>query len=309
MGLGEIVALSASLAWALGVNVYGDLSKKYSPAVINFNRAIVAFPLFLLAFLISTLLKDGTLESFFVVTGTDIFWLLMSCVASYALGDLLFFKSVDSPLQVTGALAIASTYPLWSALTGVIFFGQKLNVFSIVGLLIVVSGTIGVIIFSRKSEHARALSKRDQKSKRKLVLAALLAFCVSLFWSFNIFSINKVRHLDSFISNAYRLGFAILLCPLVAKIVLGSGKVKMSKKDFLATLPMFIFEGFGGSLCYVYGLSHTTLAVGAVLTSLSPVLSVPIYAFRHREKPEFRKTAAIVFVVIGLVLLVVFDGF
>jgi drug/metabolite transporter (DMT)-like permease len=67
----------------------------------------------------------------------------------------------------------------------------------------------------------------------------------------------------------------------------------------------FVIEGFGGSLFYLYGLSHSRLAVGAVLTSLAPVVSVPVAVAFGLERFSLARTAGVTMVVLGIILLFV----
>lgn len=297
MTFGILAAFLASLTWALGVNVYSDLVKKYTPSAINFNRALVAGPIFCVAAVIFARFQSPTQHFEWTFPPANILWLALSCISSYAVGDLLFFKSSHSPLKVTGALAIASIYPIWSALFGYLFFNQSSGAWGLLGLFLAVGGSVGVILSSKQ--------KSDEVGLAGVGPATALALVVSIFWALNAFSIGRVVGQDSFSANGIRMGFALFFCPLFGRIFLGSGKVFMRREDFLKALPVFIFEGFGGSYFYVYGVSHTSLAMGAVLTSLAPVLSVPIYFIRHRELPGAQKMFSILVVVAGLWLLLV----
>jgi drug/metabolite transporter (DMT)-like permease len=68
-------------------------------------------------------------------------------------------------------------------------------------------------------------------------------------------------------------------------------------------LPALVADSIVGALAYVYGLSHTDLAVGATLSSLAPLFSVPFAIAAGEERFDARRSAAIVVTVAGIVLL------
>ncbi len=58
-----------------------------------------------------------------------------------------------------------------------------------------------------------------------------------------------------------------------------------------------------GAYLFMYGLSHSPLILGATLTSLAPVLSVPVSLALRLEKFSFFRSFGVVLVVVGLAFL------
>ena len=54
---------------------------------------------------------------------------------------------------------------------------------------------------------------------------------------------------------------------------------------------------------FLYGLSHSSLVLGVTLSSLAPVLSVPIAIALRVERFSIKRTLAIIVVAVGLALL------
>lgn len=54
----------------------------------------------------------------------------------------------------------------------------------------------------------------------------------------------------------------------------------------------------------MYGLTHSTLAVGASLSSLSPVVAVPVAIYLGWEAPSLKRIGGVLAVVAGVCLLV-----
>jgi drug/metabolite transporter (DMT)-like permease len=65
-----------------------------------------------------------------------------------------------------------------------------------------------------------------------------------------------------------------------------------------------VLEACIGSSLFVYALAHTDLAVGATLTSLAPLISVPLAILLGEERWSAPRTAAVAGTVAGVVLLV-----
>ncbi len=296
--LGPLSALAGSFTWALGIDVYSELSKKYSPSVVNFSRATVAAPLFLIAFLTQSSWQGSLETDLLLVNSSHFFWLILSTLGSYAVGDLIFMKSSLSPLGPSGALALASVYPIWSALIGVFFKNESLSAIAFVGLLIIVAGTIGVILSSQQSR------KKIDAYEVSLATAATLALFTSLIWSMNIYAVSHIQELPTTLSNLIRMIAALLLCPLFGFLILGARPRLMELSDFKKSLPIFVLEGFGGSIFFIYGVANSSMTVGAVFTSLAPVLAVPIAYFRHGTHLSIKKVSSVLIIVAGLWLLI-----
>jgi drug/metabolite transporter (DMT)-like permease len=223
-------------------------------------------------------------------------WLALSIFASYGLGDSIFLWATLS-LGVPAALAISSSYPIWTALIGLIFRHEALTPLQTVGLLVTVGGVI-VVILSEPRE-----GKRAQATKRGLVLA----FISSLFWAINGCSVSQGGEgINPAAANAFRMATGMAMVFVVSRISGARGRVLLPMRELRRNWWLFLVEAFLGSLVFVYGLSHSRLAVGATLASLAPVLSVPVAWAAGIERFSFKRTAGICLVVSGLCLLLGF---
>jgi drug/metabolite transporter (DMT)-like permease len=68
-------------------------------------------------------------------------------------------------------------------------------------------------------------------------------------------------------------------------------------------LPLLADTGLG-SVAFAYGITHTDLALGATLSSLSPLVALPIAAVLGTERVTLGKVIAVSITVGGVVLLV-----
>ncbi len=300
--MGSLCSFLSSCTWAIGVSTYSTLSRRYPGTSINFNRALVALPLFFLL----TLLQ-GNIHELSRIQWHQISWFATGILTSYALGDTLFLISTHT-LGVPGALAIASTYPLWSAVAGWIFRGERLSFLAVTGLMLAVGGVVSVILGARGGGKSSEMHTGKAHWK-----GALLALLASFLWATNTYaSAQGSGGMPSSVANIVRMGMALFICPVIGRLVfhhqLKKGQLlpMLSFSDFKKTFVIFMIEGFGGSFTYMYGLAHAPLAVAASLSSLAPVISVSAAWMRKTEELNFLKTAGVLAAVAGSSLLVIF---
>jgi drug/metabolite transporter (DMT)-like permease len=293
METGPLCAFLASATWAIGASGYARLSRTHSPFAVNLARSLIAGPLFLLtAFALAGSWSAG-LAGFRLMHWSHFGWFALSMFASYGFGDVLFLLSTRS-LGVPAALAIASSYPLLTALMGYFFEGQALSPAQVLGLGITVTGVITVILSGAQSEKKIVNWKG----------VALAATC-SVFWATNSLSISRAGHdIPAAVANSVRMGLAICLSLVMGTVFAPGSRLFLSIKDIKSYLWIFLIEAFGGSYFFMYGLSHSRLAIGATLSSLAPVLSVPVAWALGIEKFSVRRTVGVFLVVLGLCLLV-----
>lgn len=295
--IGALAALASSFTWSAGSAVYARLSREYAPSQVSFTRALVALPLFLLS---AFFLDSPDIAHIWdrLVSG-NAFWLLVSMIASYGLGDVAFLWSTRS-LGLPGALALASSYPFWSAAAGVAVQGEALAPLQIAGVICTVTGTMIVVLVGYRHRQRHAGHWLD-----RFEVGVGLGFLTSLFWALNTFAVARGgQGLSAHVASAVRMAIALGLCPLIGFFIAKQWKGGIAWKSLKPVGWVFVLEAYGGSFFFMYGLSHAPLAVASALSSLAPVISVPAaWAGRH-EPVSWIKALGVCLAVMGAVLLV-----
>jgi drug/metabolite transporter (DMT)-like permease len=293
--LGPVCALMSSVTWAFGSTRYSELSAKYGPFAVNFSRALIALPLFIFAAIIMNGF-GGALSGYSALQTRQVLLLSLAMVGSYGFGDALFLWSTSS-LGVPGALAIASTYPFWTTLVGAAYKPEGLSARQFAGMCITVVGVVAVVLSARRVSRGATIGRPRT--------GFLLALAASFMWAMHSFIVSYVGPgLSPPVVNTVRMSASLVITSLMSAVLFRKKPVVLPPRSLVSSLWLFAYEAFGGSYFYVYGLSHSSVVVGVTLTALAPVLAVPIAWFLGTEKPNFRRTAGVAAVFVGLWLLV-----
>ena len=305
LGIGPLCAFGASVTWAVGSAGYSRLARGHSPFAVNFGRAMVGLPLFAIAVMLTSGGPFAAYSKLVSTPGSQLGLLAISIFASYGLGDVLFMWSTRS-LGVPAALAIASTYPLLTAGLGSWLQGEVLAPSQVFGLVMTVTGIVIVILSGSEptppsSEGAHA----SPSHVNRRAVGILLAFGTMLMWAINSSVTARAgKDLDPFVANFIRMTFALGMSTGLSRILAPGTEIVLPLRIFKKSLLLFVFEAFGGSLLFIYGLSHSPLAIGSTLSSLAPVLSVPVAWALGLERFSFFRTIGVIVVVVGLWFLV-----
>jgi drug/metabolite transporter (DMT)-like permease len=288
--LGALAAFTASVTWAFASTQYAAVAKAHGGARVALARGVAASALWL-TWLAAT---DG-LGSLAQIDLPRALVLLGSILCSYVLGDRVFFVAA-ARIGVSSALAIATIYPLWAALFGTFVRGEALGARRSCGIVCCLAGVSAVLWLSRS---------REPTERRAVWSGAALALSTSLFWAGNaVFLKQGTDGLTIYQANGFRYALGALLLAVMLPFTRGPAD-ELPTRDFLRQLraPLILDTGLG-SLCFVYGIAHTDLALGATLSSLSPLVALPIAVALGSERVTAGKVGAVCLTLFGVVLLV-----
>ncbi|HEX4338359.1 MAG TPA: DMT family transporter [Polyangiaceae bacterium] len=289
MTLGTVAAFVASVTWAFATTRYARASREVGSTRVNLARTFTALPAFAI---LRVVFGEGPLFAGF--TTERALWLLASIVCSYAVADSLFLAACRR-VGITTGLSIASTYPLWAAIWGTVVDGEAFGTERAAGTLLAVGGVIWLVRLGTRGESAR---ERDG-------VGLGLAVLVSVLWALNSIGVKRgATGIGLFDVNVFRFSAALLILAPQLRLPSERGRARAPTGGWVTLVPALLADCTLGSLAYVYGLSHTDLAVGATLSSLAPLISVPFAVAAGEERFDVRRLAAIVTTVLGVALLV-----
>ena len=137
--IGIISAIAAAISWTYACFVWRTQTEKYQSIDINLVKNIIAFVIFLPAFITFSF----STELRFIII------LLLSGVIGIGIGDTFYLKS----LKIVGTrktLSVETLSPLLAAVSGEIFISENLTIKSWLGILIISISLF--FILSKKSD-------------------------------------------------------------------------------------------------------------------------------------------------------------
>lgn len=291
--LGPLCALGSSVTWAFASGKYAERAEEFGGVRINFARA-----LFALGGWAAWLVLSGEGAGLAGLDAPRAAWLAVSIVCSYVLGDGVFYAAARRA-GVSSALAVATVYPLWAALYGALARGEPLGPLRLAGLA---GAVLGVALLLRLSGDAAA-APADARSAR---LGIALALVTSLFWAGNAICLKQgAEGLPLVQANVLRFAFgAALLWPRVLLENRRTPRHASMPAVIGALIAPLLLDTLIGSACYVYGLAHSELALGATLSSLSPVAALPLGVLSGSERITAPRAACVILIVVAVVALV-----
>ncbi len=287
--LGELAALGAALSWTVNSLLIERLGRGLSPWAMNLmtkSGGLVAVSLL-------SLILNGTLIP--LATGNQWLLLLLSGFVGFSIGDVFLYKGFQE-LGARRTMLVFSANPIITAVFGWILFGEGVEPLQIAGIILAVFGIMLVIRGDVPAEN--------QKTRGKAILYAVFAALGQA--GGVLLSKAGLADVDAVTGAQIRLiggaaGMALLLSvfrkwgsvPVMARSAQGWRMV--GTNVVLGTLI--------GMVLSLYAIKNTQVAVASILTSLTPVMILPISAIFLREKVSLYEAAGAGVTVLGVSLL------
>jgi len=288
--IGILSAFGAATSWTYACFIWRSQTQKYKSIDINLIKNIIAFLVFIPAFI-----------SFSPATELKyIFILLISGIIGIGLGDTFYLKSLQT-IGTRKTLSVENLSPLMAALSGEIFINENLTAKSWVGILIV---SISLFIILKKGNDFKGGSSTfSEKNNFKIfafpflsvlcaVLGGLFSRMVFLQSNLSPFLTTEIRLLGAIIFLISLKGFKI-------NFFLKNIDKKQQKRFFISIL---LGTNIGIFLQQVV-FKTLPIGVGWALLSTSPVISL---FFAKNEEREITKKIIFFtcFLFFGLTLIV-----
>jgi len=282
--LGEIAALLVSVCWTFSAVYFERAGKVIGSLQVNIIRLFLA--IILLGF--TTLFTKGT---FFPVDATTYnwFWLGISGIIGFFIGDIMLFKSYSIIGSRTANL-IMSIHPMLTAIISWFFLDEILSIKSIFAIIISMTGIIIAI--------------SNNKMKLNIPFKGfMLAFGGALGQAVGIiFSKKGMGTYDAIASTQIRAIFGFLCFAILITIlkrwnrVFNGLKSKNGMKDATAGS---IFGPFIGVSLSLFAVQHTQTGIASTLMALVPIFIILPSAIMFKEKITARQIIGAVISIAG----------
>ena len=291
--LGELAALFTALCWTITAIAFESAGRKVGSLSVNFIRLVVAFVLIGLF----TFVTRGMFLPF-DATATNWFWLFLSGLVGFVIGDLFLFQAYVEIGARISMLIMASVPPI-TAIVGFMMMGETLTLMDVVGMLITIGGIALVILV--KGSNA-------QKVKLSHPLKGLIyAFIGALGQAFGlVFSKFGMGDYNPFAATQIRIIAALIGFAIVVTVAKGWRKVFEALKHTKAMQHLSIGAVFGPFLGVSFSLmavQYTATGIASTIMSISRILIIPISIAVFKEKVTVKEVIGALITIVGVAIL------
>ncbi len=282
--IGEIASLLTAICWTLSAIYFEKAGRRIGSLSVNIIRIFLG-----VIFLgITTYFTRGM---FFPMDATayNWFWLGISGIVGFFLGDLFLFKSYTIIGSRTSQL-VMSLAPMITAIIGWFFLHEILSIKSILGIVVSVTG-IMIAVAGKK------LTLNVPLRGFLYALGGALGQAVGLILSkkgmgdYDAVAATQIRAIVAFAA------FAILVTFMKRwKRVLFTIR---DKKGMKATTIGAIFGPFIGVALSLYAVQHTSTGIASALMALTPIFIIVPSAIMFKEKITAPQVIGAVISIIG----------
>lgn len=287
--LGEILAVSSGLVWAVAVILFRISGRRVHPIGLNLFKTGLAF-----VFMAPTMLVLR-LPLFPSVPAASVGLLLLSGALGIAVSDTLFFHSLNR----LGASLVAIVDCFYSPFViglSFILLGEKLTAWQLLGAGLVVSAVLTV---SRE--------KRAEKLDGKNLAAGILYGVLAMFFvALGIVMAKPVLGTVSVVwATLVRLAGGTIALLLIVPFLRGRRAIfapLADRANWKALVPASFFGSYLSLVLWMGGMKYAKVSVAAVLNQLNTIFIVIIAAVALKERLTGWKVAAVVLAFLGAYL-------
>lgn len=282
--VGEIASLLTAVCWTFSAIYFEKAGRRVGSLSVNIIRIFLG-----VIFLgITTLFTRGM---FFPIDATSYnwFWLGLSGIVGFFLGDLFLFKSYTIIGSRTSQL-VMSLAPMITAVIGWFFLSEYLTPKSIAGIVVSVTG-IMIAVAGKKL-------RLDVPVKGFLyAIGGALGQAVGLILSkkgmgdYDAIAATQIRAIFGFAA------FALLVTFMRRwrKVILATGE----RKSMNAITIGAMFGPFIGVSLSLFAVKHTETGIASALMALTPIFIIIPSAIMFKEKITARQVTGAVISIIG----------
>lgn len=287
--LGEVLAVSSGLIWAVAVILYKVSGRTVHPLGLNLFKNVLA-----MAFLVPALAALGR-PIVPHIPFRSLALLLLSGFLGIAVSDTFFFHSLNR----LGASVVAIVDCFYSPFViglSFLLLGERMKAWQLIGVALIITAVLA----------ASRTKGEDRVSRKDLVLGLLFGVLAMFFVAVGIVIVKPVLAAESVLSaTLVRLvGGTVPLAVLVPalpgrKAILGPLFVRSNWK---ALVPASFFGSFLSLIAWMGGMKYAAASVAAALNQLNTIFIVILAGIFLKERLGGWKIAAVLLAIVGAYL-------
>lgn len=291
--IGEISALGSASCAAVGGTFLKTQMRQVDAIVINFWRLGFAA-----AFFIVILLLTHGFNDLIHISWITLIYLLASTFLTPVMGGTFYLKSL-SLIGLSRSIAISGIFPFFTIVLAVLFLGESLTWFIVLGAILVAYGVY--LITSSFKRYVSGSAVFFSEDHRKGVLLAIMT---ALFWACSVILLKLViRDMNIIAVNAIRFPLAVLLLLIFIPRTNAFRMIRKQPRSVAVIALGGIFDMGLGSLLFLFALQHTGAVRTTILTSVSPLFAAPLGIAFLKEKVTLKVVLGILLTIVGIWLV------
>ncbi len=289
-GFGMAAALVAALAWTLVSLIARDLTVRFPSLSLNIIRSAGGSVL-----LVPLAMVLGDLPA--VGRASALAWacLVLSVLIALGIGDTAFFESTKV-LGVARAMTISTAgYPVVASGLALWWFGERITLAMALGSAVTLGGLVLIV-----SEGGAASLGPIEGRRRALGLATIAA----LAWAVSAAMMKPpIREIEPLAIQAVRLPLSTLLL-WATPWARGTARGLWAQWHIVGrrVVALSVLTALS-AVAFVAGLKYSSVTLGTVLSSTSPLFALPIGFLAYGERVTWRAATGAALTVAGIAIL------
>ena len=302
---GVILSLFTAAAWAVAPMAFASAGRRIGAFRVNLLRIGIATVV--LSLILALLMALGVVVPAWrpVMPRTEqVMWLAISGVCGMAIGDAMYYSSLIL-LGPRRALQLLTLSPVGSALLAWAWLGETLRPTEVAGIGVVLAA-IAYAIYVERAAEGDLQREPGQASPRGVLFGVLAALFGGAGAVLARQAFTSQPDLNPLAATALRVGSAGVVLWLVPLFTGSVGRVVHSLADPHVRSRILIGSAGGpilGMLCYVAALKYAKAGTVSTLSSMSPIVIIPLVAWRYKTRVRKRALAAAVAAIAGVALI------
>lgn len=276
---GELAGLGAALCWAYNAVFFGKAGKRIGSFTVSHIRMWIALPFLILL----QLLFAGAPLS--LVSGSSWFYLGLSGFIGFFLGDILLFEAFVL-LGPRLTMLIMSLAPVIGTALSRLMLNEKPSLLELIAI-ITATGAVGWVV-SEKKKNENGEEEPHELKGLLFALGGALGQALGMVLS----KMGMADGLSVITSNLIRAIFGLsaffLFTLLTKRFLRDIRKFIGDRRAALYTSTSTFIGPVLGVILALYAVKTIFVGVALTLTSLSPIILIPVAHFIDKEKITLR---------------------